>query len=368
MNDLQYIVRKTTDEEFKAKMPYLTSSMAEAVNTCPRWGIVHSVLGKRFVTGYRQMALEAGSLMHDVFMCLNLMQVGVVQGFSNHMHFQGNLLFGNQRWEFIWEAGNGPADTDLTIEDVNRFERILFAVIGTSEFFDDPDDRNRTLSNLEHCSLELLQYWFMNLQHLPIYIEDRSNPRCRVGIEISLDCVFEITMPTGKLHKIRCIGLADAVYQNVETLAISLGEYKTAASMNDAWRLAFDTRHQITLYNALLQAYFGVQDTFNTILTGSSIPVKKTSLPVQHFTVARDQENIQQLLNTFIFTESLVDKYTSIPLATPMFTHSCNRYFRPCSLLDLCTAAKEDQEMMMINMPTVDAPSPSEQKALMRNM
>lgn len=377
---LQYIVRATTDEEYKAKMPYVTSSMIEAVNTCPRWGVIHNVLGKRFTSGYRQMALEAGSLMHEVFSCLNLVQIGLHQGLPEHMHFNGELLFNKQRWEYIWNETTKKTP-EPTIDDTNALERMVFACIGSSEFYDDPNDRNRTVSNLEHCSLELLQYYLINLIQLPIYIADEKDASKPVGIEMSLDAVFEIDgkKSTFQTHNgnafdiqekklIRCIGLADVVYQNPETKAISLGEYKTASSMNDAWRMAFDTRHQITLYNALLQAYFGYQQSFNTILIGSAIPVRTTSIPVQHFQVDRDQENVNELLNTFAFTQGMIEQYRDKPLETPMFTHSCNRYFRPCSMIDLCTAAKDDQYIMLDTMVDEPTLSPSEQKAMMRNM
>jgi hypothetical protein len=384
---LQYIVRKTTDAEFNAKMPYLTSSLVEAVNTCPRWGIIHSVLGKRFVTGYRQMALEAGSLMHDVFACLNFLHIGVFRELPDHMHFHASSLFGKQRWDFMWKEATKKHEGVVTVNDVQVFERLIFASISTSEYCDDPNDRTRTLANLEHCAMELMQYWLMNLVRLPIYVEDRNDCTKRIGVEISLDCVFELgvnapiylpgedgkPIATGDTRfvcekLVRCIGLADVVYQNEETGAISLGEYKTAAMMNDAWRLAFDTRHQITLYNALLQAYFGRQQDFNTILIGSAIPVRSTSAPIQHFTVPRDQENVHELINTYAFSQELITRYKDAPLTTPMFTHSCNRYFRPCSMLDLCTAAKEDQHVMLENMEVVEAASPSEQKAMLRSM
>lgn len=376
MTNIQYIVRPTTEEEKTTNMPYVTSSMIEAVNTCPRWGIVHNVLGRRFTTGYRQMALEAGSLMHDVFACLNLLHIGIFRNLPEHMHYNGKILFGASRWKYLWEEATKKS-SEVTVDSKNVFERLIFACIASSEFYDDPNDKNRTVANLEHCALELLNYWLMNIVQFPIYVSDEKDHTKPIGLEMSLDCVFEIVVEEyskathqtlEKVRLLRCIGLADVVYQNQETKAISLGEYKTASLMNDAWRMAFDTRHQITLYNALLQAHFGRQDTFNTILIGSAIPVRSTSEPVQHFTVDRDQQHVQELLNTYLFTQGLIKEYKEQPLSTPMFTHSCNRYFRPCSLLDLCVAAKEDQHVMFEGMYVEEAPSPSEQKALLRNM
>lgn len=362
---LTYKVRKTTDEEFKDKMPYLTSSMVEAINTCPRFGIIHNVMGKRFVTGYRQMALEAGSLMHDIFAVLNLLHVGENQGFQDHMHHHGKLLLPDGRWEQVFSYA-----TREGLKKKPNPERAAIATIASSDFYDDPNDKNRTISNLEICAIQLIAYHEARLTDLPIYIADPKDPTAPIGVEISLDGVFEIDDGFAD-YTIRCIGLADVVYANPDDKTIvKLGEYKTTANMNDAWREAFNTRHQLTLYNALLNAYFPerAQDDMETIMIGSAIPVRMTSTPVRHFTVERDQENIQDMLNTFKFTNGIKRQFEHKPLSAPMFTHSCSRYFRPCSLMDLCIAASDDQYDMLSSMEVEKTLSPSEQKAFMRNM
>ena len=75
-----------------------------------------------------------------------------------------------------------------------------------------------------------------------------------------------------------------------------------------------------------------------------------------------DHRAFRETVNRF------AEQYRDKPLETPMFTHSCNRYFRPCSMIDLCTAAKDDQYIMFDTMVDEQALSPSEQKAMMRNM
>lgn len=364
---LTYKIRKTSQKEFNDKMPYVTSSMLEAVNTCPRWGVVHSVLGKRFTTKYRQMALEAGSLMHDVFCCLNLVQVGAVQALPDHMHYHARQEFGKVRWENIWKAACGKKGV-FSLDDIKCLERLVLACINSSEFYDDPNDKNRTLANLELCALELVTYWLAKLKTFPIYIEDIKDPTKSIGIEKSLDCVFDILKDDKSVTSIRTIGLADAVYRNPETGNIALGEYKTSAMMNEAWVKAYDTRHQLTLYNAQLQAYFGEQDKFNTVMIGSAIPVRTTSAPVRHFTVNRDKENVDQLILMMLHTYEQIEKFRNNALYAPMFTHSCNRFFRSCSLMDLCVASAEDREEMFDNMEITKEKSPSEEKAFLRNM
>lgn len=362
---MQVTVRKTTDEEHAVKRPYLTSSMVEAVNTCPRWGLVHNVHGRQFSIGHRQMALEAGSLMHEVFSCLNLLQVGVFQRLPNHMHNKGRELFGVSRWKHMF-AAMSPNDEPLSENMTRRFEKFIYACIATSEFHDDPNDKNRTVTNLEICSLELLQYWMMNFARFNIYIEDRDRSDCVIGIEQSLDVVFEVIDDDNDVTMSqRFIGLADAVYQGEEGNVV-LGEYKTTSSMNEGWREAFKTRHQITAYQAMLQAYFDKVE-LKTIILGSAIPVRSTAMPVQHFPIERDQGNILEFLETVKFTGQIIKDNYLDPLHAPMFTHSCNRYFRPCSMMDLCTAEKSDQYIMYDQMYTEEKNlSPSEMKALLR--
>lgn len=382
MRALSYTVRQTTDEEVAAKMPYMTSSMMEAVNTCPKWGIINSVQGKAFTIGYRQMALEAGSLLHEVFSVINLYQVGVIQGCIEHMDWHGEQLFGKHRWDAIipkefyyqlealiaaeqWET--------LQYAELLNLERLAYAVIATSDYYDDPEDRNRTLSNLEFCAIELINYWMMNLRNFNIYIEDRKNPQSRIGVEISFDVVFDIeymSPTTGLVTTLsqRFIGLGDAVYQNTETKRITYGEYKSASRMGDAWRNNFQTRHQLTAYNACLAAYFDPSLlSMNTILIGSAVPVRKTTAPVQHFMVPRDHENVLNFLTTLLATTRSIETYEGVDaLVAPMFTHSCSRYFVTCALLDLCSSSYSDQVVMYEQMLDKPELSPSEEKAKKR--
>ncbi len=364
IEDFEYTVRPTSEDEYRNNMPYVTSSMVEAVNTCPRWGIIHNIHNKRFVTGYRQMALEAGSLMHEVLSILNLAQVGIIQNLPEHACYHGQTLFPEGRYEIITKDNElMKSDPDNVLQTL---ERLAFNVIETSDYYDDPSDRNRTLSNLETCALVLIPYWYSNLASFNIYVEDKSDPTKPIGVEFSLDTVFELIDSDGIVDSIRFIGLIDTLYINEETGLVKIGEYKTASSMNDAWKDAFQTRHQITAYNAALRAYFD-NVSYDTILLGSAVPVTKTKVNVQHFDIFRDEGHIKNFLRTVLFTQSMIDQFYNTPTLAPMFTHSCNRYFRTCSLMDLCASEHEDQLAMFEQMETAPSLSPSEQKALLRS-
>lgn len=355
-----FSVRPTTPVEVST-LPYVTSSMVEAIVTCPKYGIIHSVQRKRFVTGYRQMALDAGSLMHEIFSIFNLYQVAVNQQLFDHAMFHGANLFTHPRWNAIDFAS--IVKSDLT--DLRKMEKLAYAVISTSDYYDDPNDKIRTLANLEHCAIVLAEYFLMNHSAYPIYIEDVNDPTKEIGIEKSVDVVFNITLNDDTTRQLRVIGLIDVLYQGSD-LSVTLGEYKTTSNMTDSWRNQFNLRAQQSAYTGALYAYFDNVKP-DLILTGSTIPVRKTTVSVQHFVIERTDQHVVEFLQTALFAVDLIAKHDDKPEDAPMFTHSCNRYFNTCSLMDLCTADKTDQSFMLENMQTSDEMSPSETKALMRN-
>ncbi len=353
-------VRPTREDELHIK-PYVTSSMIEAVVTCPKYGIIYNVQRKRFVTGYRQMALDAGSLMHEVFSIFNLFQVAQNQGLFDHAMYHGEQLFPGGRFDAI----NFDAIVKSSLTDIRKLEKLAYAVIGSSEYYDDPNDKIRTVANLEHCAITLAEYFLMNHTAFPIYIANKDDPTAEIGIEKSIDVVFTVANEFNMTQDVRVIGLLDVLYQNSEG-KVTLGEYKTTSNMSDAWRNQFALRAQQSAYIGALHAYFD-NISEDLILTGSTIPVRKTTVSVQHFTVERTHQHVLEFLQTAMFAIDLINQHKDNAHNAPMFTHSCNRYFNTCALFDLCTADKADQAIMLENMKVSDDMSPSEAKALMRN-
>jgi hypothetical protein len=47
---------------------------------------------------------------------------------------------------------------------------------------------------------------------------------------------------------------------------------------------------------------------------------------------------------------SMYEAYIDAPEKAPLFTHSCNRYFRPCSLIPFCSSDEETQRDLLENM------------------
>lgn len=364
-------VKYNRDDPAHQDMPYITSSMLDGVNTCPKRGILRNVLRKTFTTGYRKMALEAGSLMHDVFSVLNLYQVGFVQDLPDHMNHHGKKEFGTSRWKYISEA---PIQEykDNVLDGAGMLEAMCMNCIGSSDFTDDPGDAKRTLANLENATVMLIDYWLHNLSNFNIYIEDKDNPECVIGLEMSINIIVTVTLQDIHTAEIttrtfRFIGLADSVYQR-DANTISLGEFKTASTTNEAWRKAFETRHQITGYQFGLTALFPNSIIKNeSILIGQAIPLLKSRANNLHFPVYRESVHFKAFANACLHAIDTIETYRNYPHLAPMYTHSCNAYFVPCAYMDVCTSEEEDQIAMIDQMVTDNDRSPSEEKAFQRN-
>jgi hypothetical protein len=49
-----------------------------------------------------------------------------------------------------------------------------------------------------------------------------------------------------------------------------------------------------------------------------------------------------------VLSMALWDQYKDVPFEAPRFTHSCYRYFRPCSFVPICDIAEDDPPMTLM--------------------
>ncbi len=75
--------------------------------------------------------------------------------------------------------------------------------------------------------------------------------------------------------------------------------------------------------------------------------------------VRRNQSAILHWANWVRHTVDIYETYEHDWEATPRYTHSCNRYFRPCSLIPFCTDTAEGRIIQFEEMVEVIG-SPSE--------
>ena len=328
----------------------------QAVNTCPTWGVIRYQMHKTFKGSGRAMALEAGSAMHEVFAAVRLWQLWkydlVFDDKPNTcgqlvMH-HGKRLFGEQRFADMLAQVN-PAEDERT-QCLNFCLQALYS----SGFYDDPSDRRRTMSNLEECAIMYIDRW--DFRRNPIWIRDRNDHKSDVGIEIAFDVVltFKLEDEDTGVHyekEVRFVGKLDGLHMRDGSLVVS--ENKTASRLDDAWRMSFEMSSQITGY-ALAGSVFTQEQISKAIVYGLQVPLPKSAdiggMTTEY--VSRETHHFQRWFDWFLYSVLTYERYRDNPTAAPKFTHSCNRYFRPCSMLAFCTADDDDQQLALSEMIT----------------
>lgn len=333
-----------------------------ATATCPTWGILRYGLHKTMGGAGRAMALEAGTACHEFFASHRIYKLGWEQGLRDHADFHGTRLFGYERFH---NAVSVMSESKSTLQNRRDF---CLDILYTSGYVDDPGDSRRTLSNLEMTCMTYLMSW--EGQELPVWVSDPSKPTSLVGIEIpfAIGITFmhedySHTFGDLALHqlKIAYTGRIDGLHIGSRG-SITLVENKTGARLDDAWRQSFYTSHQVTGYHmaAQLACKAPVEDVY---VIGAQIPLPKNyenGIVWQHTT--RQSHQFERWLDWIFDVASVHVHHKANVLEAPMYTHSCNRYFRPCSMIPFCVADNEERAAILEEM-AVDEWSPLHEKA-----
>src|SRR4249920_3740071 len=200
----------------KTLHPY-SNSRLEDLAMCPTWGVVH--LQKRYPSGARSMALEAGELMHQVFAAVRIWQLAEIQKLPLHASHTGQRIFGVVRWGNVWDYAMKHTDPrDQLLE-------LCFAVLRSSGWQDSESDSTRTMTNMELATIIYCDEQLPKMENWPIYVEERANPRSLVGIEQ----VFDVVLTFDDNYEVRYIGTVDGLVRKASTGEYYVDENKTAA-------------------------------------------------------------------------------------------------------------------------------------------
>lgn len=331
-----------------------------AVNTCPTWGITRYQMHKRMPGEGRAMALEAGTAMHHVFAFIRLVTLmNQLDDMDKPTEFvsavwkhHGRRLFGEERLVRIKEQISHAEDV------VDVCKRGAVAVLDTSGFYDDPRDKRRTLSNMEECAYAYINRWRWDN---PIWMRDIDDPTSDVGIEIPFDLV--VSVDGAARLSFRLTGRIDGIHW--DTLKrLTIHDNKTASRLGDAWTMAQQTSHQYTGY-CVAASVFAQHPVLNCDVLGLAIPLPRT-YDFGGFIrepMSRYQYHIDRWVKWMVHTIQLTRQYQDDPIEAPKYTHSCNRYFRPCSLIPFCYADDEEQRQILTEM-THDEWSPLNKEIL----
>ena len=329
-------------------------SKLTAIATCPTWGIVRYGLHKAMPGAGRAMALEAGTACHDFFAAHRIFMLGWQQGLRAHADHHGVRLFGHERYS---NAMSQISDTKSLESNRRDF---CIDILYTSGYVDDPGDNRRTLSNLEMTCLAYLQSW--EGMDYPVWVFNPDDPTSPVGIEIPFAIKITFTDEhTGLEFSIAYTGKIDGIHATSQ-LEPLLVENKTGSRLDDAWRMSFVTSHQPTGYFMAVQLMLqrAVESGY---VIGAQIPLPRVysnGIVLEH--MQRTQHQYGRWLDWVYDIVTMYRQHKDDVVDAPMFTHSCNRYFRPCSLISFC-AADDDEKRAILEQMVPHFWSPLHEKA-----
>ena len=346
-------------------IPCYDHTRLDAINTCPTWGIVRYSMHKRMPGAGRQMALEAGTAGHDGFAAVKLFQFwkrqvegplpepdevwsSVDRPSVAQFFFHGARIFGEERFTKMLGA------VDASSSERTQCISFCLEALYSGEFFDDPDDKRRTVSNISEGLIAYIDRWDMD--RYPIWVRDPNDPNSDIGIEVTLNIVVTLEYREIDLRSdfkqltqkktFRLIGKIDGLVWDRDKLMI-VENKTTTMNLADVWLSQWIMSHQITGYCITAGTWAGAQ-VDRALIEGMKIPMPKNIADgIRKEDVDRNAEMYRKWGEWVIHTIEIDDAYRDVPLRAPQYPHACNRYFHTCSFLPLC-AAKDEQEKVQI--------------------
>jgi hypothetical protein len=292
----------------------------------------------------RALALEAGHALHEVFAWIRLAtyltqleEHGKPKDFVDAAYvYHGLRLFGEDRLRHLTEQITAAEDVP------DMCKRGAIALLDTSGYYDDPRDKRRTLSNMEEAAYAYINRW--RYDH-PIWARNDHDPTCDVGIEIPFE--LRATITGMDMFQFRFVGRIDGIhYDGVKRLTVH--DNKTASRLSDAWTQAQVTSHQFSGY-CVGATHFTQQVVSRATVLGLALPQPRTYEYGGYAAESMNRENyhLQRWVDWLVHTLRVAQLYHHDPIAAPKYTHSCNRYFRPCMLIPFCYGDDNEQSRIL---------------------
>lgn len=339
-------IRMATEADYA--LPWYDHTKLSAVNTCPTWAVLRYDMNKQMPMG-RALALECGTAMHDVFA---FVRVVTLLG----QHTDKSQAFLDQVWHYQCTRLYGLARTEQLLHDCHKADdptdicrRGAISLLSTSGYYDDPRDKRRTLSNMEESAYAYINRWRFN--H-PVWVRNPQDAISDAGIEIPFDMVVELGGVDGGMEPFRYTGRIDGVHWD-GLGRLTVHDNKTSSRLGDAWTMAQEVSHQYTGY-CIAASVFTQHVVSRCDVLGLAIPLPK-AYDYGGFAregMARDYYHLQRWLTWVAHSVGMLQSYSGDPYSAPKYTHSCNRYFRPCQFIPFCVSSDEDQRDMLKQMET----------------
>jgi len=333
-------------EKSDEHLPAYDHTRLSAINTCPTWGILRYSMHKQMPNVSRAMALEAGTAAHEGFAAVRWYQYKAFQVKTKiqtmNADFHALRLFGEERYRRMYDTLSDGA--------THRTNAINFAVeaLESSEFYDDIADNKRTISNIAESLIAYVDAY--DMERYPVWIRDKTNPETDIGIEIPFDTVVEIKYETEGAEvlfgPIRFKGKLDGLHYNKKELIII--EEKTGSRLDNSWLSQWILSHQITGYCLAATTFTGLSCN-HALVSGMRIPIGRVPAEgIRKEYVPRTALMFEKWANWFVTTIDMDNQYKNDVISAPMYTHSCNRYFRSCSFLPFCACDTIEEKKRVI--------------------
>jgi hypothetical protein len=181
---------------------------------------------------------------------------------------------------------------------------------------------------------------------------------------VGIEQFFDLTIIGSNDFKARYIGTIDGLHLDTSRPFIVPQENKTASRLDQSWREAFLVNNQVTGYMMAAMFITGLPCE-DCIMRGMSIPLPKgyDLGGIVDEPINRSTHQYGEWMRWFVDGVATYRAYLDDPLSSPLYTHSCNRYFRSCSFIPLCASPLEDQLQMLEEMDSAPL-SPSEQNMI----
>ncbi len=351
--------RMATDED--THLPTYDHTKLSAINTCPTWGILRYIHHKKMPGSARAMALEAGSTAHEAFAAVRWYQYKNFQCKTPIQHenaaYHGEILFPDNRFSRMLSV--------LSESTTHRTNVINFAIecMESTDFYDDISDNRRTISNISESIIAYIDA--IDFERYPIWIRDPEDPKTDIGIEIPFDVVVDIEYESGPTFEdkggynnhlqCRFTGKLDGLHIDPRhDNRLLIEENKTGARLDDSWLAQWILSNQITGYCVASQTFTGLECS-HAIVSGMRIPIGKIPAEgIRKEPVNRKPIMFEKWAGWFVTSVLMEQQWRDAVEDAPMYTHSCNRYFRACSFLPFCAADSVEEKMQIINEMELD--------------
>lgn len=347
---MSFTLRKATPEE-EATLFFNDYSALTSVYTCPTKGVFRYGQKLALKGGGRSMPLEAGRAAHEVFAATRVWKLIVQQGLPSH---------GMEAMVRMW--GEDFAEDMMTVlhnsnhSGVEQGVEFIMHRLYTCGFYDSPHDKRRTMTNLE---TSLYYYFHKAVDHPPVFVSDEKNPDCFIGVEQGFKFVIE--QKIGKrVTKFGFWGKIDGVHVCPQR-GIVLAENKTTWRIDDAFRVMFDMTHQITGYKMVASILSG-HDVTQGDVYALTVPLPAAqSNGYERIGTRRNEDQRQSFFRWFTQGARMLQRYNTRTglMRAPRYTHSCNQFFRACSLIPFCTGDRNEQRYILDNDVKIDIWDPT---------